>query len=648
MNRLLACRSIGARAPHAALSLFSSFNLSRSVHSLPFATVEVEEISGSKPAEVHNLAQVQDLDIELCGPAHGPKTHMAHGPKTHMAPIIMGGLDPAPAPLATVGKWTTSPCWNTLVDPLNGEPFIKVAEIDEKGTQPFVESLSKCPKHGLHNPFKDPERYLLFGDISAKAAHLLSQPKVSDFFTRLIQRVSPKSYQQAYAEVYVTRKFLENFSDGVEIGASWKFRYLGSIVQYEGDIEKDIQHRIKAGLVKWKNAMGVLCDGKMPIKLKGKFYRTVRFLARSFGVPGNHLGQQSHGFRWPYGPVAIITPFNFPLEIPVLQLMGALYMGNKPLLKVDSKVSIVMDQMMRLLHYAGLPAEDVDFINSDGKTMNKLLLEANPRMTLFTGSSRVADKLAVDLKGRIKLEDAGFDWKILGPDVQEEDYVAWVCDQDAYACSGQKCSAQSILFMHENWNQSKLISKMRELAARRKLEDLTIGPVLTFTTGAMLEHINKLLLIPGSKLLFGGEPLENHSIPPIYGALKPTAVYVPLEELLKDENYELVTTEIFGPFQIITDYKKDQLPLVLDALEKMHAHLTAAEVIGKSVNGTTYAGLRARTTGAPQNHWFGPAGDPRGAGIGTPEAIKLVWSCHREIIYDFGPLPKQWEIPPST
>lgn len=43
-------------------------------------------------------------------------------------------------------------------------------------------------------------------------------------------------------------------------------------------------------------------------------------------------------------------------------------------------------------------------------------------MTLFTGSSRVADKLAVDLKGRIKLEDAGFDWKILGPDVKEVSY----------------------------------------------------------------------------------------------------------------------------------------------------------------------------------------------------------------------------------
>ncbi|PWA37928.1 pyrroline-5-carboxylate dehydrogenase [Artemisia annua] len=39
------------------------------------------------------------------------------------------------------------------------------------------------------------------------------------------------------------------------------------------------------------------------------------------------------GFRWPYGPVAVTTPFNFPL----LQLMGALYMGNKHVLKVHSK-----------------------------------------------------------------------------------------------------------------------------------------------------------------------------------------------------------------------------------------------------------------------------------------------------------------------
>lgn len=66
----------------------------------------------------------------------------------------------------------------------------------------------------------------------------------------------------------------------------------------------------------------------------------------------------------------------------------------------------------------------------------------------------------------------------------------------------------------------------------------------------MLDHLNKLLKINGSKLLFGGEALQNHSIPTVYGAIKPTAVFVPLEEILKEENYDLVTKEIFGPFQV--------------------------------------------------------------------------------------------------
>ena len=74
---------------------------------------------------------------------------------------------------------------------------------------------------------------------------------------------------------------------------------------------------------------------------------------------------------------------------------------------------------------------------------------------------------------------------------------------------------------------------------------------MQFTTEAMLEHMNKLLQIPEVELLFGGKALENHSISPIYGALKPTAIYILLEEMLKDGNYELVTREIFGPFQVI-------------------------------------------------------------------------------------------------
>lgn len=116
----------------------------------------------------------------------------------------------------------------------------------------------------------------MLGEVTARAAEALRRPDVAAHFARLVQRVSPKSTPQAVAEVTVTRRFLENFG---------------------GD--------------------------------------QVRFLARGFSVPGDHAGQASAGHRWPFGGVAIICPFNFPIEIPVLQLMGALYMGNRPLLHVD-------------------------------------------------------------------------------------------------------------------------------------------------------------------------------------------------------------------------------------------------------------------------------------------------------------------------
>jgi len=66
-------------------------------------------------------------------------------------------------------------------------------------------------------------------------------------------------------------------------------------------------------------------------------------------------------------------------------------------------------------------------------------------------------------------------------------------------------------------------------------------------------------------------------------------------------------------------------------------------MLGNTITGTIYAGIRARTTAAPQQHWFGPSGDPRAAGIHTAEAIKLCWSTHREIIMDRQPVPDDWE-----
>jgi hypothetical protein len=62
--------------------------------------------------------------------------------------------------------------------------------------------------------------------------------------------------------------------DGQVVPKKDTFHYLGSMLQKNGDIDDDVSHRIKAGWLKWHQASSVLCDPKVPLKLKGKFYRT--------------------------------------------------------------------------------------------------------------------------------------------------------------------------------------------------------------------------------------------------------------------------------------------------------------------------------------------------------------------------------------
>ena len=488
------------------------------------------------------------------------------------------------------GNWIESTKFRQdIPDPLTGEFFLEIP--DEEDFSSFVNNLDTCPKSGMHNPIKNVERYLMLGEVCAKAAEMLRDKDVETYFCKLIQKVMPKSRIQCLGEVTVTRVFLENFS---------------------GD--------------------------------------NVRFLAGGFSNPGDHYGQETSGYRWPFGSVCIIAPFNFPLEIPALQVLGSLFMGNRPLVKVDSKVSVVFEQFLRLLIFCGLPSTNIDFINCRGEIMEKLIKASKDklRMVQFTGSKEVSNKIAVYTKGKIKIEDAGYNWKIIGPDYDPTwtEYIVRQCDEDAYNASGQKCSAQSLLCIHKSW-EKELIPRLQKLASKRKLDDLDIGPILTWNNEELLDHMDAILKIPGSKCLFGGEELKNHSIPSIYGSLKPTAIEIPIKQLL-GKNFEIITKEVFGPFQIIVIYEEKELNIIKKALEKISQNLTAAivsndllfqqDILSCTVNGTTYIGMKARTTGAPQNHWFGPSGDPRAAGIGTKEAIRTTWSSHREVIKDIGPI----------
>lgn len=241
---------------------------------------------------------------------------------------------------------------------MTGKPYIKIPDTSMDEAVPFIDSLKSVPRAGLHNPFKNKERYIMLGGVCRKTAEVLHDPEVFDFFTDTIMRSVPKSRPQAAGEVRVMRAFFENFS---------------------GD--------------------------------------QVRFAADASRQPGDHLGQHTTGYRFPYGGVGLVTPFNFPLEISVLQTMGALFMGNRVTAKPDVRCSWPYEQFIRLLHYCGLPETDVDLVHGDGPVAERILKQGDAKLTVFTGSTKVGDHLCKALNGKVRLEDGGFDWKILGPDV---------------------------------------------------------------------------------------------------------------------------------------------------------------------------------------------------------------------------------------
>jgi hypothetical protein len=86
--------------------------------------------------------------------------------------------------------------------------------------------------------------------------------------------------------------------DGRVVPMNDTFQYLGSMLQSDGEIDEDISHRIRAGWVKCIHASDILCDEKVPNKLKGKLYRTtIRFAmmygAECWATKGQHIQKMS-------------------------------------------------------------------------------------------------------------------------------------------------------------------------------------------------------------------------------------------------------------------------------------------------------------------------------------------------------------------
>lgn len=61
------------------------------------------------------------------------------------------------------GEWVGTENYREVVDPMTGKHMLSIPDTSLAETEPFIESLKGVPKHGLHNPFKNKDRYLMLG-----------------------------------------------------------------------------------------------------------------------------------------------------------------------------------------------------------------------------------------------------------------------------------------------------------------------------------------------------------------------------------------------------------------------------------------------------------------------------------------------------
>lgn len=270
-----------------------------------------------------------------------------------------------------------------------------------------------------------------------------------------------------------------------------------------------------------------------------------------------------------YGVVGIISPWNYPLAIPIADAIPALLAGNVVLLKPSELTPLSALFAKKLLVQAGLPSDCLQIINGYGKDLGDVLIEAADSIA-FTGSTAtgriIAEKAGKALK-KCTLELGGKNPLI----VTDEIDIPALCEgimQAAYSNSGQLCvSIEEVHIPTVKYEEVKnaLIKALKQLPQGHSFD-------YTFKVGALVskEHTAKVAQFienatkAGAKVLSGG--LEASSIANC--TIAPTVIEGVHEPML------LRNQECFGP--VISLYKYDRIEELIPKLNSSAYGLNAS------------------------------------------------------------------------
>lgn len=216
--------------------------------------------------------------------------------------------------------------------------------------------------------------------------------------------------------------------------------------------------------------------------------------------------------RVPLGVVTAITPWNFPVAIPLWKIAPALVYGNTVVWKPSIETGLTGKLIGEMFTNAGLPKNVLSVVQGSGSTVGQALVSApQVKAITFTGSNTVGQHI-LDCAGKankkVQLELGGKNAAIILADA-DLDLAARLTIKGAMKETGQRCTATSRVYIEESVYEQIL---ERLVAKAKKIEiGVTMGPVASQKQYEQILQAIETAKKEGGKLILGGGPAKEKS-----------------------------------------------------------------------------------------------------------------------------------------
>ena len=229
--------------------------------------------------------------------------------------------------------------------------------------------------------------------------------------------------------------------------------------------------------------------------------------------------------RYPVGPIAAITPFNFPLNLVAHKIAPAIACGCTVVLKPAPQTPITALLLAEIVQKAGWPAGGLNVLPLSNEDAAALISDDRLKLLTFTGSSGVGWQLKAKAgKKKVVLELGGNAAVIIHSDA-DLDRAADRCVAGGFSYAGQSCiSVQRILVHRSVFDQflERFLARVATLKVGDPLDDSTdLGPLIREQDAVRAESWAKEAVKAGAKLVCGGQRRGSTMQPTVLTATRP-------------------------------------------------------------------------------------------------------------------------------